>query len=199
MVTPVQFDPEELSVSLERLAPGRRKMFAASICETLLPLYSHFVARHGWGDYAALRHILDVIWLCAVSPDDLCCDVDKLQERCERVIPDTEDFPDLWGSRALDVGSAIFEALELVRTSETTHAVNVARTAYDTALMHEDTEQRAVESDSSHAGSEVYSSLLVLEVCHQISDLLEQCSRPGPEQELAQALRVRYSRGPLNG
>ena len=127
------FDPDYLRQQMTGLTQLHAVAFAAACCERMLPGYVRFQAQTGWGDADGLRDALDVIWSLLegedVSPERL----QAIRDRCERVIPDTEDFETPAVSDALDASSSISETLALCLDGDISHAINVAAVAMDTA------------------------------------------------------------------
>lgn len=132
----MQFDPVSLEQKLDRLPRSHRTAFAATCCERLLPNYSAFAREVDWDEPETLRGALDYIWNALVGARVDPREIDRLIERCETVIPDTEDFETSSVSAALDAGTAIVGTLRSLLDDDTKHIVEVASYCRDTVHMY---------------------------------------------------------------
>lgn len=132
----MQFDPESLKRQLDRLPRSHRTAFGATCCERLLPNYSAFTREVGWGKPQILRAAVDYVWAALASGRVDRGEVDRFIERCDAVIPDTEDFATSSVSAALDAGAAVVETLRSLLDGDTKRIVDVASFCRDTVDMY---------------------------------------------------------------
>jgi uncharacterized protein YjaG (DUF416 family) len=133
----MSFDPDSLRCDLDKLPPAHRVAFAAAACcERLLPNYAAFAREVGWGKPETLRAALDSIWSNLGGRTVDHAEVNRLIERCDAVIPDTEDFENSSVSAALDAGAAVVGTLRSLVDGDTKHIVEVASYCRDTVHMY---------------------------------------------------------------
>ncbi|MFD0792350.1 DUF416 family protein [Mucilaginibacter litoreus] len=121
--------------TLKNLAFEKQLTFCYLICERLLPNYETFYEQHNWGNPTLLKHVVafirDQIGLKSVDHEN----AKKLLAVVEDIAPHTEDFPDLWGSAALDTCVAIAESLEFIENESPDRVIAVSTLATDTVDM----------------------------------------------------------------
>ena len=130
------FDAARLTAQLGELGERKRVAFAAACCERMLPNYSRFVNETSWGDPAALRAALDEVWLHVGGTELSKGRARELEQACQRVTPDSEDFASPYTSAAIDAGAAVCQALECCITPDPRTVAEVAGLARDTIDMH---------------------------------------------------------------
>jgi uncharacterized protein YjaG (DUF416 family) len=85
------YDLNALKQELKALSPLHRIVFAASICERLLPNYNAFCRMENWGDPSVLRKALDEIWQVVLQGKSIdVVQIHQFQEDLNRVCPDSE-------------------------------------------------------------------------------------------------------------
>jgi len=125
----------EPTKKLQGLSLLHQVAFSASCSERLFPNYLAFSKVENWGDPCKLRAALETVWEnleVGVLPS---MGLSELIQECSLVIPDTDDFKTPLVSSALDAGTAIVGTLELCKSGNWRHAVDVAGFARDTVYM----------------------------------------------------------------
>lgn len=135
-MTNYQFDEEKLRKELSELSEWHTVAFAAACCERLLPNYMAFSQREQWGDSDLLRIALDEIWASLNARSINIPYLNELIAKCEKIIPDPDDFNSRLTSPALDASSAIAETLEALIDKKAEKVANVATLARDTIDLH---------------------------------------------------------------
>jgi uncharacterized protein YjaG (DUF416 family) len=140
MVNPISFDRVALQARLALLRPRHRVAFAALCAERLLPYYRWFSEVEHWGDYAALRRSLDVVWDHVGGNEIASVRVEGLRHLSESLTPDTKDFSSPLASRAMDSATAVSLALRLCTEPSAQTAAEVAEIAVEAAFGTEQLE-----------------------------------------------------------
>src|SRR5262245_14287733 len=81
-----------LENKLQGLSHSHRLAFAASCCERAYPNYLIFFQRAYWGGPVALRTSLNRVWDFIEGSLRALDDIGELEEKCELVTPDLDDF-----------------------------------------------------------------------------------------------------------
>jgi len=130
------FDPESLKHDLDWLPRNHRVAFAAACCERLLPNYAAFAREVQWGEPSVLRDALEYVWSVLADGHFDRTEIEGLMERCDAVIPDSEDFDTSSVSAALDAGTAVVGTLRSLLEGDTQQIVEVASYCRDTVHMY---------------------------------------------------------------
>jgi uncharacterized protein YjaG (DUF416 family) len=134
MVDAIRFDRAALQSKLALLDPRRQVAFAALCAERLLPYYRWFSAGEHWGDFAALRRSLDVVWDYVRGDDIAPGQLEALRQLSESLAPDTEDFSSPLASRAMDSATAVALSLGLCTAPSAQITADVAEIASEAAF-----------------------------------------------------------------
>jgi uncharacterized protein len=185
----LSFDPESLRRQLEQLPPKHRTAFAATCCERLLPNYSAFAREVGWGAPDTLRAALDYVWRVLDTGNMDRGQVDRLIERCDAVVPDTEDFDTSSVSAALDAGTAVVGTLRSLFDSDTRHIVEVAVYCRDTVHMYIQDRDELNYTDPSFDRTIAEDPLMKRELARQSDILAELGNSPVLGSTLLRRLR----------
>lgn len=164
------FNFDLLAEYLEDLPIKHQAAFAASCAERLLPNYKKFSESEGWGDYGLLRQALDGIWLHLAQNANL--NLKDLIKKCDKVIPDTEDFETIYVSFALDAGNAIVETLLFIQDNEMSRIVDIASFCRDTVDMYIQELDNMDYSDPSFEQKIASHPLMLKELSKQSEDLV---------------------------
>ena len=184
------FDPESLRLQLEKLPPRHRTAFAAACCERLLPNYAAFAREVRWGEPETLRAALDHMWRVLDGGSFDRGEVNRLVEKCDSVIPDTEDFDTSSVSAALDAGTAVVEALRSLLDGDTQRVVDVASFCRDTVDMYiQDRDRLDYNSDPLFETKIAQDPLMKRELARQAAVLLELANNPTLEGAFLKQLR----------
>ena len=131
---------ERIEGELTPLSHAQRLAFAAACCERALPNYVAFSRAAHWGDSAILRTSLDFVWRFIEGAEFLPDESILLEQRCESVTPDLDDFPD----PSVDVLAAAGQEaafmtrllLQFHRENQLTYALRISTFARDTIDMY---------------------------------------------------------------
>ncbi|GGH31387.1 DUF416 family protein [Sphingobacterium alkalisoli] len=130
--------------------PDRGKiLFAALTAERLYPNYMFFQRINRWGKLESLGEGLSIIYQSLIK-DDLfnSSEIEFAIANLEIVTPDTEEFPDITTSFALDACTSISSILSYLLEKNTEHIVDVAIFARDTVDMFIQEKYDIIPSDS---------------------------------------------------
>ncbi|WP_254562853.1 DUF416 family protein [Dyadobacter diqingensis] len=129
--------PLEIKKDLGRLSDKAKLFFAALTCDHLYPNYVHFQETTGWGDPETLREAIDTIYQYLINGDLYTSnDIQVWIDSVDLITPDTEDFPEITSSYALDACTAVLSTLRFITESNLDCIVEVATYARDTVDMY---------------------------------------------------------------
>lgn len=127
---------DALSKELTKLSDKAKLLFAALTCEHLYPNYIHFSNETKWGNPENLRNAIDTIFIHLI--DDILFDEEQIRifrDSVDLVTPDTEDFPEVMTSFALNACTAILGTLDFIIEPKPESIIEVAGYARDTVDM----------------------------------------------------------------
>lgn len=123
--------------NLGRLSDKAKLFFAALTCDHLYLNYVHFQETTGWGDPEILRKAIDTIYQYLINEELYTSnDIQVLIDSFGLITPDTEDFPEITSSYALDACTAVLSTLRFIIESNLDSIVEVATYARDTVDMY---------------------------------------------------------------
>lgn len=125
----------KLETNLGQLAPKKAAVIAACCAELLFPNYVNFVAETNWGDVYAVRDMLNISWQ-AIELDRYDSDLHEQIERCELLIPDTEQFDLPHATYALDAAMAVWNTLSCLQKADSKYAVSASRAVLGSIDLH---------------------------------------------------------------
>ncbi len=111
------FETATMTQELEKIPPLHRLVFAASICERLLPNYDVYHRTEEWGtreppDPSELRKILDRIWRVVAREILDAKDVDALLKICDGMLRNRDDAQSIHYTDGINAVDAICHTLE---------------------------------------------------------------------------------------
>lgn len=128
---------EEVKSKLAPIPDKAKILFAILICDRLYPNYVAFQKNNRWGDSAILQkgitRIQDYLVKEHVFNDD---EIIAFIERIESITPNTEDFPGIITSFALDACNSVLDTLKFLTDENPEHIADVATYARDTVDMY---------------------------------------------------------------
>ena len=171
----MSFQKDEFVQRIRTLPKSHQIVFAAGCAERLIPIYQSFEILEGWGDCAKLRRGLDFVW---ESVDAAVLDtplIETFSRDIEELIPDADDFQDIYVFGAQYAAISIIYSLSLLRAAnpETVYQVSKACTETTHAFASEVNDPR-VDLHAVHPGFENWidsSPLYRAEVQKQLNDL----------------------------
>jgi uncharacterized protein YjaG (DUF416 family) len=111
-------------------------LFAVLTSEKLYPNYVIFKNINHWGNELILKEAISTIYQYLIKQDIYTNEeIQDLIIRVDRITPDTEDFPGILTSFALDACTAVFDTLRFIIDQNDQHIVDVAIYARDTVDM----------------------------------------------------------------
>jgi uncharacterized protein YjaG (DUF416 family) len=122
-----------LDKRLGLLTLSRQICFAAGCCERLFPAYLDFYREEKWGDPAALKQGIILLWNSVAEEKPNQSVVRDITRRIDAALPHTEKFNSKMTPAALDSGTSIAESLEFLQDHDTRHLLTVAELALDSA------------------------------------------------------------------
>lgn len=168
-----RFDRATITTELQNLDNWRAAVFAASICERMMPPYREF-ARSCAFDDAPLRTALDAAWE-AICAGVLFTEaqVARLEHLCDESAPDTEEFIHPLTSVALNTAVAVKLLVKYLAEQDLDYVVDIASLARDSIDLYvqegdllNPENQRREEQIAGHP-------LMQLELQRQAQDLFE--------------------------
>jgi uncharacterized protein YjaG (DUF416 family) len=127
---------DEIKPKLETLSQVNRLLFAVLTCEMLYPNYVFFNKRVDWGDSTVLQDGMILIYQSIFNGGKYKQkDVEVAISNVDMITPDTDDFPGLITSFALDACTSIYSTLTYLIDSNIENIVDVAIYARDTVDM----------------------------------------------------------------
>lgn len=133
------------------MAPQERLAFALSCVERMIPNYRYFQKKYDWGDSEVLLEAAEIAWLHLAGTVTHRRRVEEVVNKCEQVLPDTEDFDSIYVSSALDAGVACIELLNFVLASDISLVATIAELCIDSVDMYV---QELEEMDAQHPNLE---------------------------------------------
>jgi len=126
----------EIGNSLLRLPYKGKILFAALTIEKLYPNYIAFEDRRSWGNHLVLSEGISLIYQYLIK-EDLFTDkeIKELINNIDVITPDTDDFPGILTSFALDACTSILDTLQFIIDKDDKHIINVSIYARDTVDM----------------------------------------------------------------
>ncbi|MCR8559915.1 YjaG family protein [Mucilaginibacter sp. BJC16-A38] len=127
---------QETRNALELISDKGKIIFAALTCEKLYPNYVFFKKVTNWGDSNILAEGLSLLFQCLLNKDLIRVqNVENAILNIEKVTPNTEDFPEIFVSFALDACTSIYSSLSFLLDNNSDKIVDVAVYARDTVDM----------------------------------------------------------------
>ena len=121
---------QDIADRIQPLTQAGKLAFAYSVCVRLYPHYKHFSGLESWGNPAILESAINTIrQIILLQPPN---SLKQLFEEVEEVTPDTEDFPGVTCSFALNSCCAILDTLTFVIDKNDQAISAVATYARDT-------------------------------------------------------------------
>ncbi len=127
----ITFDFNRLVVRLGSFARSKKLLFSLLCSERLLPGYRKFQEVVDWGDSALLERCIHLGYE-VITGEDAPVDIPKLIERCDRVIPDSEDFQGPLVNHAQNCGIAVTYSLDVLLSDKAEDAAYSAQKVVET-------------------------------------------------------------------
>ncbi len=132
-----KFTRLDLEQRLRLLHKERPLAFAASCCARNIHHYQPFQQEEGWGDETPLFETLYYLWELLAKTSSFSLEkISTLQERCERIIPHSEDFSSLHTPYALNAALALYYVLEYLQKRELQALVYCAEQAINSIDLY---------------------------------------------------------------
>lgn len=165
-----------LTERLQALPHSHRLAFAASCCERAYPNYVIFFQRAHWGGPGTLRKSLDRVWDSMDGSIKALDDVVELEQKCESVTPDLDDFStadiDVQAGAAQEAAFMVRLLLQFCRDNQLSYALRIARFAQDTIDMYVQVLEGLDPADRQLNEKIAQHPLMLREIRTQESDLL---------------------------
>src|SRR5205807_3616986 len=129
---------DSLEEDLRELPHSFQLAFAASCCERAYPNYEAFSRQEKWGDAAALKSALDMVWRFILEGNLSENERAALQSACEAATPDSDDFSPETSMAAVLITAAQEAAfmvrllLQFCQDPQPAYAVRIATFARET-------------------------------------------------------------------
>lgn len=107
------------------------------LCSThLLNNYQNFSEKYNWGNVDILQNVLNVVREKLLNNSFVVPDIDTLIDSVDQEIPDTNDFPTILCSFALDAGNTVLETLNFLETNNSQRIYDIVTFCTDTIDMY---------------------------------------------------------------
>jgi len=127
---------EEIREQLMSLTDINKILFATITCERLYPNYKYFQQQVGWGNHEILQEAIILLYQPVVSGGDVNInEVNEAVSQVDMITPDTDEFPGITTSFALDACTSIYSTLMFLLDRNIENIVDVATYARDTVDM----------------------------------------------------------------
>ncbi|TSJ40643.1 DUF416 family protein [Mucilaginibacter corticis] len=127
---------QQIKNEVQLLSDVKKIAFAALTSEKLYPNYVFFQKNTGWGNAGILESALVVIYQSMLNRNKIDKEIIKDSIfAVDSITPDTEDFPGLLTSFALDSCTSIYNTLNYLLDNNIEHIIDVAIYARDTVDM----------------------------------------------------------------
>lgn len=171
-----RYDAGYLKKMLGELPHSHRLAFAASCCERAYPNYLIFFQRARWGGPGTLRKSLDTVWDCIEGSVRALDDIVELEQKCESVTPDLDDFStadiDVEAGAAQEAAFMVRLLLQFCRDNQLSYALRIATFARDTIDMYVQVLEGLDPADPQLDEKIVQHPLMLRELQTQESDLI---------------------------
>jgi uncharacterized protein YjaG (DUF416 family) len=126
----------EVKDLIEGLPNKGKILFAVLTSEKLYPNYIAFENISHWGNHKILEDAISFIFQYIINEESFIIpEIEDMISRIDLVTPDTEDFPGILTSFALDACTSILDILQFIIDKNAEHIVDVAIYARDTVDM----------------------------------------------------------------
>jgi uncharacterized protein len=128
---------EEIKAQLAFFHDRGKILFAVLTCERLYPNYVAFQKITGWGNQDTLQEGIALIRQYLIKED--LFELEEIQsiiEQIDKITPNTEHFPGVTTSFALDACTSVFSTLNFIIDKNSEHILDVATYARDTVDMY---------------------------------------------------------------
>lgn len=130
-----KYDKNEVQQNINKLDDVGCLIFGLSCIERLFGNYAEFVKENNWGSTKELRQIIDLLW-SIVDSDFVIDNYNVLRNKCESLMPNTEDFQTVLVSSALDASSAVLIILDYLVDNTNSNIVDITSLCIDTVDMY---------------------------------------------------------------
>lgn len=161
------FDLDSLEQRLGKLPPLHRALFAALCTERMLPNYAMFSRVCRWGDPQLLRKALDRVYDVLGGEKVGASELKDLRAKCEKQIPDLDDFADESVTWAMDAGTALISTFDCLAAGDARQAAACATAAKDTVDNFIQEQNELSYSDPVLQGKLEEDPLLLREISRQ--------------------------------
>lgn len=122
--------------SLEKLDNQQLLVFCYLCSIHVIENYIYFSKKYNWGDYSVLSKALDVVRIQLLDKNYKISNLTELINSVDGEIPDTNNFPTILCSFALDSSNCILETLNFIKTLELERVKDIALFCRDTVDMY---------------------------------------------------------------
>ena len=126
------FEKEQFISSVQVLPQAHQIAFAASCSERLIPIYKAFQIVEGWGNYPALRRNLDYVWENVGTGKADVGAIEKTLKECEELIPDADDFQNVYLIGAQYSAISILHSTALMNATDAEALYKVSKCCLET-------------------------------------------------------------------
>src|ERR1041384_7632372 len=125
---------------LRTLPHSHRLAFSAACCERAYPNYVIFFQLSHWGGPAVLRASLNKVWDFVEGASLIFDEISELQQKCESVTPDLDDFStsdiDVQAAAGQEAAFMVNLLLQLCRDNQLSYVLRIVTFARDTIDLY---------------------------------------------------------------
>lgn len=127
---------DEVEGLLEALPNKGKILFAALTSQKLYPNYVAFENNNNWGNHQILEDAISSIFQYLINEDLFTNqEIKEMIDRVDLATPNTEDFPGILTSFALDACASVLDTFQFIIDRDAKHIIDIATYARDTVDM----------------------------------------------------------------
>lgn len=118
------------------LSTSKKILFGLLCAKRLYPNYEFFKRKVNFGNEFFIKNTLEEIKNYLVNPKCQTLDLDKLLIDIDEIIPDTDDYGEIYASHALDASGSVEDLLKFISSKDSKYIIRISKACIDTIFMH---------------------------------------------------------------
>lgn len=128
---------EQIEVFFQKLEKKNMVLFGYLSCRRLISNYHFFQKRNLWGKYDFLVNAIFNIRDFLTTNDFNIKHIEDFMQKIEETAPDSEDYPEVFSSFAIDATSCIFETYNIIICKNPLESIlNISTSSIDTVDIY---------------------------------------------------------------
>jgi len=123
---------DQLKKLLSKISFENRRRFAFTITNRLMVDYQKFCIENEWGNFQLVQDCLNFCNTCDNKNQNHIDQLLNYKKQIAQHIPDTEDFPQIQTSYALNAGTAFEDTIDFIIKNDETKLLNISSYSTDT-------------------------------------------------------------------